>query len=112
MTQDAVSLNNGSYDDSNRELRSETPPTQQQQQQPKRWAQDENGREYPISTDRASAISRWIKEAPLSMGGTKKKKSGARKKKAPAWGVEDAIQNMRILDAFFRSEKSRKWEKP
>lgn len=28
MTQDAVSLNNGSYDDSNRELRSETPPTQ------------------------------------------------------------------------------------
>jgi hypothetical protein len=42
--------------------------------QPKRWAQDENGREYPISTDRAEAIARWIKEAPLSMGGGKKKK--------------------------------------
>jgi predicted dehydrogenase len=35
-----------------------------------------------------------------------------RKKKAPAWGVDDAIQNMKIIDAFFRSEKSRKWEKP
>jgi predicted dehydrogenase len=35
-----------------------------------------------------------------------------RKKQKPFWGVDDAIQNMRILDALFRSEKSRKWEKP
>jgi len=35
-----------------------------------------------------------------------------RGKQKPVWGVEDAIQNMKILDAFFRSEKSRKWEKP
>ena len=35
-----------------------------------------------------------------------------RKKQKPFWGVEDAIQNMKIIDAFFRSEKSRKWEKP
>ena len=35
-----------------------------------------------------------------------------RGKQKPVWGVEDAIQNMRIIDAFFRSEKSRKWEKP
>ena len=35
-----------------------------------------------------------------------------RKKEKPAWGVEDAIQNMKIIDAFFRSEKSGKWEKP
>ncbi|WP_395688346.1 Gfo/Idh/MocA family protein [Aestuariivirga sp.] len=28
------------------------------------------------------------------------------------WGVDDAIQNMRIIDAFFRSEKSGRWEKP
>ncbi|HUR44194.1 MAG TPA: Gfo/Idh/MocA family oxidoreductase [Aestuariivirga sp.] len=28
------------------------------------------------------------------------------------WGVDDAIQNMRIIDAYFRSEKSGKWEKP
>ncbi|MFO1121928.1 MAG: Gfo/Idh/MocA family oxidoreductase [Hyphomicrobiales bacterium] len=35
-----------------------------------------------------------------------------RKKQKPVWGVADAIQNMRILDAFFRSEKSGKWERP
>ncbi|KAH9844614.1 Histidine kinase group protein [Teratosphaeria destructans] len=52
--------------------------------QPKRWAQDENGKEYPISTDRAEAIARWIKEAPLSMGGKKKKRRPAAKKPASA----------------------------
>ncbi|KAI5369594.1 hypothetical protein Slin15195_G004690 [Septoria linicola] len=41
---------------------------------PKRWAQDENSKEYPISTERAEAIARWIKESPLSMGIKKKKK--------------------------------------
>jgi predicted dehydrogenase len=35
-----------------------------------------------------------------------------RKLEKPKWGVDDAIQNMKIIDAFFRSEKSRKWEKP
>jgi predicted dehydrogenase len=35
-----------------------------------------------------------------------------RKKEKSRWGVEDAIQNMKIIDAFFRSEKSGKWEKP
>ena len=34
-----------------------------------------------------------------------------RAKKNPAWGVDDAIQNMKIIDAFFKSEKSKKWEK-
>ena len=57
-----------------------------QQPQPKRWAQDENGREYPISTDRAEAIARWIREAPLSVGGKKKKRPAA--KKRPAQGVQ------------------------
>ena len=28
-----------------------------------------------------------------------------------AWGVDDAIKNMKIIDAFFKSEKSKKWEK-
>lgn len=41
----------------------------------KRWAQ-EDGKEYPISTDRAQAIVRWIREAPLGGEG-----SGARRKK-------------------------------
>ena len=35
-----------------------------------------------------------------------------RKRQKPFWGVADAIQNMKIIDAFFRSEKSGKWEKP
>lgn len=34
-----------------------------------------------------------------------------RKKKKADYGVKDAIQNMKIIDAFFRSEKSGKWEK-
>ncbi len=34
-----------------------------------------------------------------------------RSKKNPAWGVDDAIQNMKIIDAFFKSEKTSKWEK-
>lgn len=35
-----------------------------------------------------------------------------RRRQKPVWEVEDAIQNMRILDAFLRSEKSGRWEKP
>jgi predicted dehydrogenase len=35
-----------------------------------------------------------------------------RGKEKLAWGVEDAIMNMRIIDAYFRSEKSGRWEKP
>jgi predicted dehydrogenase len=34
-----------------------------------------------------------------------------RKQEKPVWGVDDAIQNMKIIDAFFKSEKSGKWEK-
>ncbi|KAI0485112.1 hypothetical protein GGR56DRAFT_59063 [Xylariaceae sp. FL0804] len=51
---------------------------------PKRWAVDD-GREYPILTERAEAVARWIREAPAasSTGSTKrKKKSGASKKAA------------------------------
>ncbi len=35
-----------------------------------------------------------------------------RGKEISVWGVDDAIMNMRIIDAYFRSEKSGKWEKP
>lgn len=34
-----------------------------------------------------------------------------RAKKKLVWGVDDAIKNMKIIDAFFKSEKSNKWEK-
>lgn len=45
----------------------------------RRWAMDE-GREYPILTERASAVARWLREAPPGAGGTHSKK----KKKAAA----------------------------
>ena len=35
-----------------------------------------------------------------------------RGKQKPVWGIADAIQSMKIIDAFFRSEKSGRWEKP
>ena len=50
----------------------------------KRWAQDD-GKEYPISTERAEAIARWIRDAPLSMG--IKKKKPTKKKARPAPGA-------------------------
>ena len=50
----------------------------------KRWAQDD-GKEYPISTERAAAIVRWVREAPVGEGGRKKKR------RPPAKGtVEEA----------------------
>ena len=63
---------------------------------PKRWAQDENGQEYPISTDRAEAIARWVREAPLSMGGGKKKRPTRKKK--PASGVVDGVGELNVDD--------------
>jgi predicted dehydrogenase len=34
-----------------------------------------------------------------------------RSAKKLVWGVDDAIQNMKIIDAFFKSEKTKTWEK-
>lgn len=45
----------------------------------RRWAMDE-GREYPILTERASAVARWQREAPAGAGGTG---SASKKKKKP-----------------------------
>ncbi|KAI0538304.1 hypothetical protein GGR58DRAFT_468515 [Xylaria digitata] len=48
---------------------------------PKRWAVDD-GREYPILTERAEAVARWIREAPAVSGtgsGKRKKKPGTKK---------------------------------
>ena len=45
---------------------------------PKWWAQ-EDGKEYPISTDRADAIARWIREAPAPGSNSEgKAKKGAK----------------------------------
>ncbi|KAF1992750.1 hypothetical protein P154DRAFT_504484 [Amniculicola lignicola CBS 123094] len=51
--------------------------------QPKRWAQDD-GREYPISTERAEAISRWVRDAPLVVEGAGSGKKGKRRGKGRA----------------------------
>ncbi|KAI1450383.1 hypothetical protein F5Y02DRAFT_368605 [Annulohypoxylon stygium] len=50
---------------------------------PKRWAVDD-GREYPILTERAEAVARWIREAPTGpgVGTTKRKKKSRPGKKA------------------------------
>ena len=47
---------------------------------PKRWAQ-EDGKEYPISTERAEAIARWVREAPLTVAGAGKPKRGPKRGK-------------------------------
>ncbi|KAI0126068.1 hypothetical protein BJ170DRAFT_633715 [Xylariales sp. AK1849] len=49
----------------------------------KRWAVDD-GREYPILTERAEAVARWVREAPAGSGvggGRRKKKPGTSKAK-------------------------------
>jgi hypothetical protein len=65
----------------------------------KRWAQDD-GKEYPISSERAEAICRWIKEAPLSVG--VKKKRPAKKKvsaKNGASAVTDGMKALHVQDS-------------
>ena len=52
---------------------------------PKRWAQ-EDGKEYPISTERAEAISRWVRQAPLLVVGAGKTKRGHKKSKENSGG--------------------------
>ena len=53
------------------------------EESPKRWAQGDDGKEYPITTERAEAIVRWIRDAPVPSssageGGKSKKKTGAK----------------------------------
>ena len=52
----------------------------QSPQGPKRWAQGD-GKEYPISTERAEAVARWVREAPLSVEGLGKGKRNGKKGK-------------------------------
>jgi hypothetical protein len=71
---------------------------------PKRWAQ-EDGKEYPISTERAAAIVRWVREAPIGgeIGGPRKKKksskAGVKGKGKTNSGVEDSMSGLNIDDA-------------
>ncbi|KAH4106018.1 hypothetical protein HBI37_148090 [Parastagonospora nodorum] len=72
---------------------------------PKRWAQDD-GREYPISTERAEAISRWVRDAPsvVEGSGTKKRRTKGKGKRAPGLGkrgstgvsLADSVEGLRV----------------
>jgi len=74
---------------------------------PTRWAQDDD-KEYPISTDRADAIVRWIKEAPFGGDalGVKKKK---REKMGPngkgnVKGMKEGVEALSISEEFAKVE--------
>ncbi|ETS86678.1 hypothetical protein PFICI_00506 [Pestalotiopsis fici W106-1] len=58
----------------------------------KRWAVDD-GREYPILTERAEAVALWVREAPAGSGvggGKRKKKPGSAKKPASTPATDSA----------------------
>lgn len=57
----------------------------------KHGAQDDGEKDYLISTERAEAIARWIREAPLTLGGKKKRPT---KKKRPVNGVSGVAEAM------------------
>ncbi|OJD16926.1 hypothetical protein AJ78_02963 [Emergomyces pasteurianus Ep9510] len=67
---------------------------------PKRWAQ-EDGKEYPISAERAESISRWISEAPISAGdgtgkGKRRKGRAPMGKAADSPSLEDSVYDMSV----------------
>ena len=81
-TSSPSSARNGGGSGSGSESASTSDPTP-----PKRWAQ-ESTTEYPISTERAEAISRWVRDAPAltaeNKSGTKKRrKKGSANAKKP-----------------------------
>ncbi|KUJ20325.1 uncharacterized protein LY89DRAFT_639762 [Mollisia scopiformis] len=69
---------------------------------PKRWAQ-EDGKEYPISTERAQAIVRWIREAPLGSeaGGPRKRKKSTKPgaKGKGKTGLEESMTGLDVEDS-------------
>jgi hypothetical protein len=74
---------------------------------PKRWAQDD-GREYPISTERAEAISRWVRDAPPvteSTGGKKRRGKGKGKKPAPSAAFKDGSALVNGVDQLGLDEE-------
>jgi hypothetical protein len=69
---------------------------------PKRWAQEATN-EYPISTERAEAISRWVRDAPAltsenNTGTKKRRKKGTAKKpslsKASSTGLDGSVASL------------------
>ncbi|KAF2029625.1 hypothetical protein EK21DRAFT_67318 [Setomelanomma holmii] len=80
-----------------------TPQSTSTSQQPKRWAQDD-GREYPISTERAEAISRWVREAPAlsessGTGARKRRTKGKGKKAGLRQGGSTGLTEMSLAES-------------
>ncbi|KAL7946511.1 hypothetical protein V8C42DRAFT_320867 [Trichoderma barbatum] len=66
----------------------------------RRWSADD-GKDYPLMTERASAIARWVQEAPV-VTGTAKRKKRTKKAGASAEGpnskVDDAGEGLEKLE--------------
>ncbi|RTE76051.1 hypothetical protein BHE90_009477 [Fusarium euwallaceae] len=62
----------------------------------RRWSV-EDGKDYPVLTDRASAVSRWLREAPVVTGTTRRKKRT--KKSSKAEGLGESVEKLGLGDA-------------
>ncbi|KAM0427512.1 hypothetical protein ACHAPT_007472 [Fusarium lateritium] len=63
----------------------------------RRWSV-EDGKEYPIVTQRAAAVSQWLREAPVVTGTTRRKKRTKKPNKAEE-GLGDSVEKLRLEDA-------------
>ncbi|KAF2157137.1 phospholipid-translocating P-type ATPase [Myriangium duriaei CBS 260.36] len=62
----------------------------------KRWAQDEAIKEYPIISERATAVARWIREAPTSLAGAGRKKGKKKRVKKREDGIVRGVEEMSV----------------
>lgn len=61
----------------------------------RRWSV-EDGKDYPILTERAAAVSQWLREAPVVTGTTRRKKRTKKSSKSGALG--DSVEKLRLED--------------
>lgn len=62
----------------------------------RRWSV-EDGKDYPVLTERAAAVSQWLREAPVVTGTTRRKKRTKKSSKAGALG--DSVEKLHLEDA-------------
>ncbi|KAF4461338.1 hypothetical protein FALBO_11863 [Fusarium albosuccineum] len=67
----------------------------------RRWALDD-GKEYPILTERAAAVAQWVLEAPVVTGATRRKKRT--KKPSKTEGVGDSVEKLNLEDTADTAE--------
>ncbi|KAL1652899.1 hypothetical protein SLS61_004519 [Didymella pomorum] len=79
-----------------------TEKSEPQPKTPKRWEKDDKN-EYPISTERAEAISRWVRDAPALTAenntGKKKRRKGAGRKTGSSkqsTGLEGSVASLGV----------------